>query len=63
MFIAGNDISLFELKHLHKVVQEKGVFLYIDSFERIKRNEDNCLFLSGINAISVNEDKVLRTLQ
>jgi hypothetical protein len=46
VFLAGNDISLFELKHLQRVLKDRKVEFYLDSFERIYRNEDNVLFLS-----------------
>jgi hypothetical protein len=58
----GNDISLFEIKHLHKVISDRKVLLYVDSFEKLKRNEDGCLFLSEINAKTLNEDKVINKL-
>ena len=46
LLIAGNVISLFELKHLYKIVLDRKVPLFVDGFERIKHNEDSCLFLS-----------------
>lgn len=63
LLIAGNDISLFELKHLQKVIVDRKVPLYVDSFERIRRNQDNCLFLSEVNLKTMNEDKLIGKLQ
>ena len=63
LFIAGNDVSLFELKHLQRALLDRKVPLFIDSFERIKRNEDNCLFLSQINTNTINEEKLIVRLQ
>ncbi len=37
--------------------------LYVDSFERIKRNEDNSLFLSEVNVKTVSEDKIITVLK
>lgn len=62
MMLGGNDISIFELKHLHKMVVYRKVPLYIDSFERIEKNEDNCLFLSEVNIKTLNEDKLIGKL-
>lgn len=59
LFIAGNDITLFELKHLKRVLEDRKVQIFVDSFERIKRNEDNCLFLSEVNTRTINEEKLI----
>ena len=59
LHISGNDVSLFELKHLQRIVENR---VFVDSFERIRRNEDNCLFLSEVNTKTLTEDKVLSRL-
>ena len=54
---------MFELKHIYKVVRDRKVNLFIDSFDKILHNEDNCLFLSQVNLKTVNEDKLISRLQ
>lgn len=63
LLLGGNDISIFELKHLHKTVVDRKVPLFVDSFERISRNGDSCLFLSEINTKTLTEDKLIGKLQ
>ena len=63
LFLAGNDVSLFELKHLQKVVLDRRVDLFVDGFERIYRNQDEVLFLSEVNLKTVNEEKIIAKLK
>ncbi|CDW80044.1 ubiquitin-conjugating enzyme family protein [Stylonychia lemnae] len=63
LFLAGNDTSLFEIKRLQKNVLERRVDLFVDSFDRIKRNLDECLFISDVNITTISEDKILKKLQ
>jgi hypothetical protein len=60
--IAGNQISLFEFQHLYKVLKQQNVPLFVDAFNRIKNNQDSCLFLSEVNRKTVNVDKVLNKI-
>jgi hypothetical protein len=62
LFIAGNDTSLFELKRLQKVILDRRVELYVDGFDRIKRNQDECLFISDLNMKTINEDRIINKL-
>lgn len=32
LFLAGNDVSLFELKHLQKAIKDRRVQFYLDNF-------------------------------
>jgi len=62
LFIAGNDTSIFELKRLQKVILDRRVDLFVDGIERIKRNSDECLFISGVNMKTISEDKIVAKL-
>ena len=50
LLMAGNDISLYELRFLERVLKEMNWDLYVDSLERLKFNTDAALFFSGVNA-------------
>ena len=63
LLLAGNDLSLFELKHLQKAIKDRRVHFFLDSFERIYRNEDNVLFLSEVNIKTANAEKVINKLK
>ena len=56
-------MSLFELKHVNKVIQDRQVDLFIDSFDKISHNDDSCLFLSQVNLKTINEDKLISRIQ
>lgn len=63
LFIGGNQISLFELTHLQKVIKDQNIVCMIDGFDRIKNNTDSCLFLSDVNKKTTQPEKVLNKLQ
>ena len=42
---------------------DRRVDLYVDGIDRIKRNSDECLFISGVNMKTISEEKIIGKLQ